>query len=171
MCYCAALWQEDDVQQWLLPVEIMWHPAQMACWFGGLNATHSPLWDLRFGIELLAQTKLHTLGLNFSVQMKYKASSLLHSSFSDILFPFQIISPDFSDNKSLRKISCTSHISQGMHHEEGKMINKLQLLRNCQTWVGPLPYMIRWHMFSYLLFNKPLTLAFKSAGSFWHTMF
>lgn len=34
-----------DVRQWLLPVEIMWRPAQMAPWFGGLNATHFHLWD------------------------------------------------------------------------------------------------------------------------------
>lgn len=35
-----------DVEQGLLPVEIMWLPAQMVPWFAGLNVAHRHLWDL-----------------------------------------------------------------------------------------------------------------------------
>ena len=63
---CSMTGRWCDVEQWLLPVEITWHPAQMARWFGGLNATHSHLWTFVFGSRLCAQTEpqLHTLYLN-----------------------------------------------------------------------------------------------------------
>ncbi len=54
----------------LLPVEIMWHPAQMARWFGGLNATRSHLWDLCFWQSALGADwggVAHTLSKLFSI--------------------------------------------------------------------------------------------------------
>lgn len=56
-----------DVKQRLLPVEIMWRPAQMARWFGGLNATHSHLWDLCVWLQALEELELHTLCLKTPV--------------------------------------------------------------------------------------------------------